>query len=155
MSFLGHVQASRMITADNSIRTLAGSEHWVVIRKFVAPELDPTWKEDPMAQQTPSKEFAILAKVRALSENEMLSTEIGMIKKGDLFIAVDPAAQVLNLDEVRFRVDTQLDGGVGISHTWDYVVHDVKRTDFGGMTVAKTFLARRKTEQTAGGSGNL
>ncbi len=143
-----------MIRADNAIRTLAGSEHWVLLRKFVPVALDPTWKEDSRQQQAPSQEFAVLAKVRALSENEMVSTEVGIVKKGDLFIAVDPSVSVVNLDEMRFKVDTQLDGGMGISSTWDYTVHDVKRTDFGGNTIAKTFLARRKMEQTRGGSEN-
>lgn len=152
MSFFRDVQAARMIKADNSIRTLAGSEHWIILRKFTPVELDPVWKEPTKLQQTPSKEFAVLAKVRSLSENEMVSTEVGIVKKGDLFVAVDPGIQVINLDEMRFRVDTQLDNGVGVSHTWDYTVHDVKREDFGGNTISKTFLARRKLEQTQGGS---
>jgi hypothetical protein len=152
MSFFRDVQAAKMVRADNNIRTLAGGEHWILLRKFTPPVLDPVWKEDSKDQQTPSQEFAVLAKVRALSENEMVSTEVGIVKKGDLFVAVDPGVQVMNLDEMRFKVDTVLDGGVGVANTWDYVVHDVKRTDFGGVTVAKTFLARRKTEQTPGGS---
>ncbi len=153
MSFFRDVQAAKMVRADNSVRTMAGSDHWVMLRKFTPVDMDPVWKEASRTQQAPSQEFAILAKVRALSENEMVSTEVGIVKKGDLFIAVDPSVSVVNLDEMRFKVDTQLDGGIGISNTWDYTVHDVKRTDFGGVTIAKTFLARRKLEQTRGGSG--
>jgi hypothetical protein len=150
--FFRDVQSAHMIRADNAIRTLAGSDHWIMLRKFSPPTLDPIWKEDSQEQQAPLLEFAVLAKIRALSENEMVSTEVGIVKKGDLFVMVDAGINVVNLDEMRFKVDTQLDGGLGISNTWDYTIYEVKRTDFGANTISKTFMARRKLEQTKGGS---
>jgi len=151
---LSDVHAARMVKANNAVRTLSGSEHLIVLRKFSAPadaDIDQTWKEVSLKPQRPSVEQTILAKVRALSDAEMASTEFGMIKRGDLFVTVDPDIQVVNFDEMRFLTDSLLDDGTSISNTWDYTVYEVKRTDFSSITVARTFVARRKVEQTPGG----
>jgi hypothetical protein len=148
------VHASRMLNANNGIRTTAGSDHLIILRKFVKPkptEIDQTWKEVPLKQQIPYKEQTVLAKVRPLSDAELTSTEFGMIKQGDLFVAVDPTIEVLTFDQMRFQTDSLLDDGSTVSNTWDYTIEEVKRTDFATLKIAQTFIARRKVEQTPGG----
>ncbi len=145
------VRAAKMVDNNRLTRTLAGSEHRLMLRRFKKPIIDSDYKEATNTDQRPVVEQTILAKVRALSENEMVSTEVGMIKRGDLFIMVDPDLIVTNLDEVRFMVDTQLED-LSISMTWDYTIFEVMRTDFSDLAVGRSFIARRKMQQTEGGS---
>lgn len=148
------VHAARMLNANNAIRTTAGSDHLIILMKYVAPkksEIDQTWKEIPLQQQIPWKTQMVLAKIRPLSDAELTSTEFGMIKQGDLFVAVDPTIEVLTFDQMRFQTDSLLDDGTTVSNTWDYTIQEIKRTDFATVKIAQTFIARRKVEQTPGG----
>lgn len=145
------VQAAKMVRNNNQLRNLAGSDHKILLRRFTKPVIDNDFKEASRIQQTPTIEMVVLAKIRMLSENEMVSTEVGIVKKGDLFVMVDPDLIVTNLDEMRFLVDTQLEN-TNILHTWDYTIFDIKREDFANLAVGRTYLARRKMEPTKGGS---
>lgn len=148
---LSEVHAARIIKGNKEVRTISGSMHRVMIRRFKKPVLDDDYKEAIITDQVPTVELAVLAKVRALSEREMTSTEIGYIQKGDLFVEVDPDVMVGMLDEMRFTVDAIVDGEA-ISRTWDYVIKDIKHGEFSHNVVSKSFVASRKMEQTAGGT---
>lgn len=152
MNYSG-VQAAKMRRQDNLLRTITGTQHRILLRRFVEPteeEFSDIYKEASRKSETPSKEEVILAKVRPLSDTEM-TTEIGMYVKGDLVISVGAEVRVTNLDEVRFVTDSVVEGSQ-VRKDWDYVVHESHPTHFSDLSVAQTFIARRKAVATDGGS---